>query len=292
MVLSQPYPLVSDMKSTLRFCVIAALFVFLFLWIFQPFGLANLSSEKILLSAAVFGTVTLVTSFLLNMAFYRLLPAIFDEERWTVGKEIASMLVQTIVIALANLVCFRLLYNTQVSISAFMTVLWITAAVGAFPFGLLVVLKNNRLSQMHAAEAAKIEEQLHQPTADPVTVHPPEKITLTDQNDKNAIQLTANDLVYLQSADNYTRIYHLAKGELQLSMLRSTLRRMEEMLSPIDSLYRCHRMYIVNLQHVEHLSGNAQGLRLKLKGSEETIPVSRNLQKETAEKLKAIHPQS
>lgn len=60
-------------------------------------------------------------------------------------------------------------------------------------------------------------------------------------------------------------------------MLRSTLRRMEDALASWPQFFRCHRTYLVNLDKVAHVSGNAQGYRLHLEGLDDTIPVSRNL---------------
>jgi DNA-binding LytR/AlgR family response regulator len=60
---------------------------------------------------------------------------------------------------------------------------------------------------------------------------------------------------------------------------------MEEQLAAHPAFFRCHRMYLVNLQRVISVSGNAQGLKLQLDGLEEAIPVSRNLTETVREKL-------
>jgi DNA-binding LytR/AlgR family response regulator len=53
----------------------------------------------------------------------------------------------------------------------------------------------------------------------------------------------------------------------------------------VSLLLRC--AYIVNLDQVLQLSGNAQGLRLHLKGIDTTIPVSRTLNNEIRARLNA-----
>ena len=60
-------------------------------------------------------------------------------------------------------------------------------------------------------------------------------------------------------------------------MLRSTLKKMEDAVADYSFLFRCHRTYLVNMELVVKVIGNAQGYRLHLSGLEESIPVSRNL---------------
>jgi DNA-binding LytR/AlgR family response regulator len=49
--------------------------------------------------------------------------------------------------------------------------------------------------------------------------------------------------------------------------------------------YRCHRSYLVNLNYIRHISGNATGYKLHLEGVNDLIPVSRNLNNEIIEKI-------
>jgi DNA-binding LytR/AlgR family response regulator len=53
-------------------------------------------------------------------------------------------------------------------------------------------------------------------------------------------------------------------------------------------IYKTHRSYLVNLNYVEHVTGNAQGYKLHLNSHEEKIPVARNSIKNFEEKMKSI----
>lgn len=72
-------------------------------------------------------------------------------------------------------------------------------------------------------------------------------------------------------------------------LLRSSLKKTEEDLKNHSQFCRCHRAYIVNLQKVESVTGNARGLKLTLKNCREEVPVSRSIHEEIREKLKEIH---
>lgn len=56
-----------------------------------------------------------------------------------------------------------------------------------------------------------------------------------------------------------------------------TLKEFEEQLKAFSFVFKVHRSYIVNLQAIESISGNAQGYVLCIKHfSEGSIPVSRS----------------
>ncbi|MDQ3276691.1 MAG: LytTR family transcriptional regulator, partial [Bacteroidota bacterium] len=110
-------------------------------------------------------------------------------------------------------------------------------------------------------------------------------IRLRGDNQKEELLLAPDDLFFLSSADNYVQVVYRQSGKPTAMLLRSTLKKMEEQLAAYPAFFRCHRMYLVNLQLVTSVSGNAQGLRLHLAGVEEVIPVSRSLTETVKEKL-------
>ena len=82
------------------------------------------------------------------------------------------------------------------------------------------------------------------------------------------------DLLYIESADNYSSILFKKEGKREKELLRSSLSRLETQIEN-PRVVRCHRSYIVNLDHVISVTGNAQGYKLHLGDSGDTIPVAR-----------------
>ena len=70
-------------------------------------------------------------------------------------------------------------------------------------------------------------------------------------------------------------------------ILRSTLKKAEETLRPFPCFFKSHRAYIINLDKVIHVQGNAQGYKIRLQELEELVPVSRNMNTEFSDKLLA-----
>jgi DNA-binding LytR/AlgR family response regulator len=71
------------------------------------------------------------------------------------------------------------------------------------------------------------------------------------------------NLLYLESAENYVNICYLNKGNISKYLLRDTLKKMEESFSGTE-IIRCHRSYMVNFDKVKVIRKDKDGLKLEL----------------------------
>jgi DNA-binding LytR/AlgR family response regulator len=111
------------------------------------------------------------------------------------------------------------------------------------------------------------------------------QITLTSINENEDLRIGADDLVYITSADNYIEIYYNSSDQLKKKLLRNTLKNTEAIFIDFQNIIRCHKSYIVNLNYVVNVTGNAQGYKLHLENNDLLIPVSRKLDDFVKEKL-------
>jgi len=283
MILNQPFPTNQEISRTLRFTFYSGCVVFLILVLFQPFGFNKTPSEYYLRNAFFFGLATFIVSTTNALLLPALFPRLFDERTWTVSKELCIMVWQVITIGLMNLLLFRWLYNEEVPI---ITVLGITAAVGIFPITLIILLKQYALLKKYGSGAALLDQQIHSKPAAKISTDS-SLITLPGDNQNESVSFNLDDFRFISSADNYIKLYFVENQTLSQRVLRSTLKKSEEYLAQHEQVFRCHRTYIVNLAAVEHVSGNAQGYKLRLKGVNELIPVSRNLNRELTSRLQS-----
>lgn len=286
MILRRPFPLDTPSRQSFRYTFYAALCVFLILVLLQPFGFNELSRPTRIWHAALYALVTFVSTSLNTFLLPRLFPAVYCEEKWTVGKELLHMCWHLVPIAIGNLLLTHWLYGVSLSWQNGFTFLWITFVVGIFPLWLNILLKQQRLLKKYQAGATRLDEQLSQPENPlQVTSHMPATIDFVSENGKDQFTISPADILYITSADNYIQIHFIRNNQPVSHLLRNTLRKAEEALTPFPKFFRCHRAYIVNLSAVEHVSGNAQGYKLHLKNVQEVIPVSRNLNTRLAEYL-------
>ncbi len=83
------------------------------------------------------------------------------------------------------------------------------------------------------------------------------------------------NLLYLESAENYVSICYLNKGKVSRYLLRETLKKVEESFTGTDVI-RCHRSYMVNFEKVKVIRKEKDGLVLELDTpSVSDIPVSK-----------------
>jgi DNA-binding LytR/AlgR family response regulator len=83
------------------------------------------------------------------------------------------------------------------------------------------------------------------------------------------------NLLYLESAENYVNICYLNKGKVSKYLLRDTLKKIEENFSGTE-IIRCHRSYMVNFEKVKVIRKDRDGLKLEFDNPSVTdIPVSK-----------------
>ncbi len=287
-ILFQPYPLDVSWKTNFKEATFGFAFVTFFLFIFKPFGIENSDSEEfsLFIICIYFGLVTWAV-LMLSYTFQLALPHLFREEKWRVWKEITYTSITIFFLATANML-FSNYYFDQPSLWQFF---WgwqkSTFSIGIFPTVFVAFYKQIKLTKQYNTESQVINQNLgvrnQNINENQITVNP--IIILFGENQNEKLEITKNQLYYLCAADNYVQVFYLENDSLKQTLLRSSLKKIEENLADFSEFYRCHRTYIVNLQKVKHISGNAQGYKLHLENTHTLIPVSRSLNEEIAEKF-------
>lgn len=247
-------------------------FVFLFLFVFEPFGLSEVRGSLLWYCLGA-GLTTWVVIGSLNVGAAWVFKGAFSEERWTVGKEI---LWTVLVVGLLGVINAG--YSYVMGVTGFgWGMVWrfelYTLAVGFFPIVGSVLLRQSRLQRVHAAQSLQMESLLPDYVPAPVSMG-----LVLLPNGKESAGVEPVSVLYLQGADNYVELHRLLpQGGQEKVLLRTTLAQVEAAFAGYPEIIRCHKSYVVNLKQVVRISGNAQGCRLHLKRGEMSVPVSRNL---------------
>lgn len=103
----------------------------------------------------------------------------------------------------------------------------------------------------------------------------PKLIHLVDSTGRLKMSISIDSLYYVESQDNYVKIYYEADGKLCNYMLRSTTKAIENKFG--EYLIRCHRGYIVNKNKIKIFRNDRDGMYIKLThDSIKQIPVSKS----------------
>jgi hypothetical protein len=96
-------------------------------------------------------------------------------------------------------------------------------------------------------------------------------------DDKGILKFSVKkeNLLYLESAENYVSICYINKDKVSKYLLRDTLKKIEETFSGTE-IVRCHRSYMVNFDKVKVIRREKDGLKLGFDNPLVTdIPVSK-----------------
>ena len=100
-------------------------------------------------------------------------------------------------------------------------------------------------------------------------------IHLVDSTGRLKMSISIDSFYYVESQDNYVKIYYDSDGKLCNYMLRSTTKAIENRFG--DWLVRCHRGYLVNKNKIQLFRNDHDGMYIRLMHDGiRQIPVSRS----------------
>lgn len=323
-ILKQPYPICNEFGCFLKCAFVVCPFVYVFLLVFQPFGLNFLEPS---LKHPVFlgyATVCYVMLGLNILILPWLFKNVFDEARWTVLDQILWEIWMVFTIGAGNYFFTHRIVDYLSELDyATMSFLWfqkITLAIAIIPIIVLTLLTQIYLlkKNLNAAEeinaqiraTARGDEEINRQMEAPsktseeidaqsdramkeAVKEPAEelaqkkKIVLKSANERETLEVDPENILLIESVGNYVEITHMKEGEkVETTLLRSTLRRIEKQLKGFPFLFKCHRGFIVNINRIQRANGNAQGYKLRFEGVDKEIPVSRGYLKKFRENIR------
>ncbi len=193
-------------------------------------------------------------------------------ERWTVGKDIAFLSSFLLLTGIGQFLVRDFIYDNPNNWSwGYLFEEIRNTLLTGFLFILIIVpLNQARLSRKNREKARTIYlKHLLRTEASPIPIRTQQKNDVFD--------LHMNDFLFARAEGNYVAIYLRENEGSKRLLKRLRLSDLEQQLSVAASICRCHRSYLVNLAAVKDIQGNAQGYRLTIDHSEETVPVSRGM---------------
>jgi DNA-binding LytR/AlgR family response regulator len=167
-VFQRPFPLETRSRRKVAISVLFGVFIAAFLLGFEPFGLSRATNTngaiKIGLDKSIviafYGVITTVVMLFNFFALPLLFPRAFDEERWTLGKHIAFMLLNIALIAVCNYAYSRIAFGFPLALKPLLYSLLWTLTLGIFPTTMLSFVIERRLWKQHSTAADLITTRL------------------------------------------------------------------------------------------------------------------------------------
>jgi len=248
-----------DKSNINRLILFTALFALLFINIFQPFGSRGwypyISDFKYFFFSSLIiliGMLVVVVSRFIMILFVKKHSITYLQYAFWVLAEIIAM--SLFYSAFTKFIPEEGMNRDFLEIFHKSTVN--TSLVLLLPYSILWLYfswrdKNNLLQKMSVED----------PTAG---VQRKNSIAFPDEKGELRITIMLENLLYIDSSDNYVTIHYLNKSKLSHFLIRNTLKWMDENLTNDSQLVRCHRSYIVNLDKVKVIRKNKGGIIMEL----------------------------
>ena len=101
-------------------------------------------------------------------------------------------------------------------------------------------------------------------------------IQIFDEKGEMRLSVRRDTILLLESADNYVCVWYSNNGVPKKSLVRNTMKRVAEQLEG-SGIMRCHRSYMVNLDHMSILRREKEGVFIELDiDNVPDIPISKS----------------
>ncbi len=255
--LQTPFPRPKSNWTNLFWVFAIGVLCSIFIITFKPFGIENTTGELynylILFSLGILFSASI---FFWDFLIPKLIPTKF--KKWTLGK--AVLWYSVMMLFVGGLMFLYKSYLGGFNDFTFKEYLFvcgrvflISITVSFFVLGLISYFRKDKISSIASNESRLISA----PNAKP-------------------IRLYFNEILFIESDDNYVDIHLLKKGERCKEVFRSSLKNMEDQLVySLSPIYRCHRKFLINYNYFEVVEFSSRSITLKLKNGDEKIPVSK-----------------
>jgi hypothetical protein len=267
-------------------------FIAFFLIVFQPFQIDLWITEHKTLKLIGFGCISFFVPTLISFLIGLTVPKKILEDSWKIWHEILSIVAVVCGIALGNLIFGNYVHIMNFSLNGYFNALMVVLAIGIFPISFYVLSNQNRMLKRNLENAKLMNSgieilQREGQTDQPTKMHTNE-LVLVSENEKDRLILQPSQLLYIESADNYSNVVFTENGSKKKILMRSSLKRIESQLNS-GFIMRCHRAFIINLKNVKSIEGNAAGYKAYFPESDIIIPVSRNYCNAVLERLRSVN---
>ncbi len=270
-----------EKKNTVRIILFTAFFALLFINLFQPFGSRNWYPNISDFKYFFFSSLIILTGMLV-VVVSRLFMGLYIRRHELNYLQYAILILSEI---LAMSLFFSLFFRYVPSggkerdfMQLFQKSFVNTSLVLLLLYSISILFfswkEKNRLLKAQEGDDSTI------PT------HKKSLIGFQDEKGELKISIMLENLVLIESADNYATIHYINKDKLNTFLIRNSLKWIEDNLTKDTSLVRCHRSYIINLDKVRVFKKTKNGIFMELEAPDTPdIPVSKTYYNKVMEKF-------
>lgn len=257
------YPVLTSRREMCYSALVISLLVYFFLAIFQPFGTYTFQHNYKYLLLLAYPLIAFSFFYIGDLIVYKFLSKCI----WNWEKEIYKNILVLFACSLSSyLYLITIINHSAFSLIALMYMVLFTFVIG------VPICAINLLAKFILLRNSEVDHTGDIPNSDILNGINVSFVISPDSGDQ--IRLTRKGFCYAQSEGNYSLLFYLVNGKIQRKLVRLSLKNLEDQIGH-ESIFRCHRSYIINSNLIEKKEGNSQGFKLSLNHIDGKIPVSR-----------------
>lgn len=271
-ILRQPYPFYYKGKSLLILVSLLFFMTLFFNYFFEPFNV-NRGEHRMnyFLISLIHSIVPSIMTCL--VAFFYISRK--REDNWVVRNEVIFICFVFFLIGVGQFLIRDIIYDNpnNWSFQYFFEEVRNTFLVGILFVLILIPLNYNRLITRNTKNAKKFIPLIKEEKHSKKTV-----VKIDTQLKNESFELNVDNFLFAKADGNYVEFY-IREEKVNKLIKRITIKQLETLLDSFQNIVKTHRAYIVNIDFIKNITGNAQGYKLELEHIDEKIPVSRSLVK-------------
>ncbi|HOW39267.1 MAG TPA: LytTR family DNA-binding domain-containing protein [Bacteroidales bacterium] len=259
-------PYLNEKGNIVRLIIFTSLFALVFINIYAPFG-ADKWFDLTKFQFFFFSSLTILTGVLV-VVISRII-------MYNVHKRHSIKLWHYLVWIFAEILSMSLFYGLFQKVILNDPRLFIDLVKSSSRYTALVILLPYSTLWLYFSWREKKEQIERMVDVQAVSPNTRDMIPFYDEKGILKFSVKKENLLYIESAENYVSVCYLNKGKVSKYLLRDTLKKVEESFAGTDVI-RCHRSYMVNFEKVKVIKKERDGLKLELDNvSVADIPVSK-----------------
>ena len=247
---NKPYPFNDDLKHNSKIIFFISAGVLLILFLLQPFEISLMPKKERYYLIIGIGVITFLCLSLNLLFLPSLFPKTFNSSRWNVKKEIFWNLWILFTILTGYFFYCRMLDVLDFDFNMVIKLL-LTAII---PLSGLIIINQNTMLRTRAKTADEINKKLkdHRLIQEKI-------IYFNSDYQKDSLALKVSMLIFIRSANNYIEVFWKEDQAVKSQMVRCSLTKAEEILKDDKFIFKCHRSYLANINHIDKIEGSQQG---------------------------------
>lgn len=253
-ILNKKYPFNDDLKYNAKLIFFISIGVLGFIFLFQPIDREEFTKLEMLYLAIGLAASTFLVLSVNLMVLPSLIPNIFNRDKWNIKKEILWNFWSLITISF-----FYYLFYTKLFGIIFISIIsiWKIGLLALVPIVLLIVINHNRLLRTNLKTSELLNKKLIE-RKDQME----QLIQLNSDYKKDSLLVKVKCIVLIKAADNYIEVFYQSEGKIIKQLIRNSMKNIEASLKEFSCFIKCHRSFIVNINHIINVQANSQGYKL------------------------------